>query len=170
MGAGWAPSTHGTCSDKEGTTQGACIPSKERQKRIPSVRARVCVEGGGLASARVVGRGPAHLHMGGATRTYMHAPPSPHSSSPPSPDQVSAAVDESLRRRVRANHTATHLLQSALKKVLGQDTCQQGSLVSFDRLRCATLPRPGRGEVQGTRAHQCPAGVGPRACRHVANG
>ena len=48
---------------------------------------------------------------------------------------VVAEVDTERRRRVRAHHTATHLLQSALKKVLGQDTSQQGSMVNFDRLR-----------------------------------
>lgn len=50
-------------------------------------------------------------------------------------DTVSADVDAALRRRAQANHTATHLLQSALKQVLGADTAQQGSLVEFDRLR-----------------------------------
>lgn len=50
-------------------------------------------------------------------------------------DKVSARVDPVLRRRSAAHHTATHLLQSALKKVLGPDVCQQGSLVGFDRLR-----------------------------------
>ncbi|MEW5317397.1 MAG: hypothetical protein WDW38_008695 [Sanguina aurantia] len=51
--------------------------------------------------------------------------------------QVTAEVDASLRRRITSHHTATHLLQSALKAVLGQDTCQQGSNVTIDRLRCA---------------------------------
>ncbi|GAX83651.1 hypothetical protein CEUSTIGMA_g11076.t1 [Chlamydomonas eustigma] len=49
--------------------------------------------------------------------------------------QVSAQIDVNLRRRITSHHTATHLLQSALKKVLGADTCQQGSLVDGERLR-----------------------------------
>jgi alanyl-tRNA synthetase len=36
---------------------------------------------------------------------------------------------------VQAHHTATHLLQSALKSVVGSETSQAGSLVAFDRLR-----------------------------------
>lgn len=50
-------------------------------------------------------------------------------------DAVTAQVDPALRRRAQSNHTATHLLQSALKRVLGADTCQQGSSVEFERLR-----------------------------------
>ena len=53
----------------------------------------------------------------------------------PSAHQVLAAVDKRLRQRVRSNHTATHLLQAALKALLGPDVGQQGSLVEFDRLR-----------------------------------
>lgn len=33
------------------------------------------------------------------------------------------------------HHSATHLLQAALKNVIGQETSQAGSLVAFDRLR-----------------------------------
>ncbi|GMN38260.1 hypothetical protein TIFTF001_007485 [Ficus carica] len=49
--------------------------------------------------------------------------------------EVEAAVDANLRQRAKVHHTATHLLQSALKKVIGQETSQAGSLVAFDRLR-----------------------------------
>ena len=50
-------------------------------------------------------------------------------------DVVQARVDAGFREGTQANHTATHLLQSALKGVLGEDTAQQGSLVRFDGLR-----------------------------------
>ncbi|XP_068656251.1 alanine--tRNA ligase, chloroplastic/mitochondrial [Aristolochia californica] len=49
--------------------------------------------------------------------------------------EVDAAVDVNLRQRTKVHHTATHLLQAALKTVLGPETSQAGSLVSFDRLR-----------------------------------
>lgn len=49
--------------------------------------------------------------------------------------QVSAEVDSSMRKRSKCNHTATHLLQAALKKVLPNDVAQQGSSVTFDNLR-----------------------------------
>ncbi|XP_065866731.1 alanine--tRNA ligase, chloroplastic/mitochondrial isoform X3 [Euphorbia lathyris] len=49
--------------------------------------------------------------------------------------EVEAAVDPKLRQQAKVHHTATHLLQSALKKVIGQETSQAGSLVAFDRLR-----------------------------------
>ncbi|XP_027184552.1 alanine--tRNA ligase, chloroplastic/mitochondrial isoform X2 [Coffea eugenioides] len=49
--------------------------------------------------------------------------------------EVEAAVDAKLRQRAKVHHTATHLLQAALKQVLGEETSQAGSLVAFDRLR-----------------------------------
>ncbi|WPF89712.1 alanine--tRNA ligase [Cyanobacterium aponinum AL20118] len=49
--------------------------------------------------------------------------------------KLRATVDKACRNRVRTNHTATHLLQSALKKVVDENISQAGSLVSFDKLR-----------------------------------
>jgi alanyl-tRNA synthetase len=48
---------------------------------------------------------------------------------------VTARVDGACRRRAQANHTATHLLQAALKQIVDPAIGQAGSLVDFDRLR-----------------------------------
>lgn len=50
-------------------------------------------------------------------------------------DVVKATIDLACRRRIQANHTATHLLQAALKKIVDNSVSQAGSLVNFERLR-----------------------------------
>lgn len=50
-------------------------------------------------------------------------------------DSIEALVDVERRLSIMRNHTSTHLLQAALRKVLGEHVQQQGSVVDENRLR-----------------------------------
>jgi len=50
-------------------------------------------------------------------------------------DSVDASVDASIRQRIRLNHSSTHLMHEALRRVLGEHVVQKGSLVNSERLR-----------------------------------
>ena len=50
-------------------------------------------------------------------------------------DKVDLQVDEERRKRIEANHSATHLLQYALQQIISKDIYQAGSLVDENKLR-----------------------------------
>ncbi len=50
-------------------------------------------------------------------------------------EEARALIDETVRRKIMSNHTATHLLHAALRRVLGEHVHQTGSLVDESHIR-----------------------------------
>lgn len=69
-------------------------------------------------------QGEAHLHRGSLTQGNLKVG-----------DTVRAQVAGKDRAAITLNHSATHLMNSALREVLGTHVLQKGSLVDADRLR-----------------------------------
>jgi len=68
--------------------------------------------------------GNAHVHLG-----------QPITGSLQVGDQIVAKIDQTARQATARNHSATHLLHAALRRVLGEHVQQKGSLVEPERLR-----------------------------------
>ncbi len=99
------------------------------------------IEGAGtfaVADTRKSGDGQ-YLHIGSVEQGTLHVG-----------DTVTAKVDAERRQAIMRNHTAAHLLQAALRKVLGDHVHQAGQLVNAERCRFdfSHFSSTGKGELK----------------------
>lgn len=81
------------------------------------------------------------------------------------PKTVEAEINYDRRRAIMANHTATHLLHWALKKLFGKTANQAGSLVAPDKLRFdVTIPR----RITPEEIHQMEEMINEKICENTS--
>ncbi len=94
--------------------------------------------GGQVADTGLISTDNAQINVDNVTKDnngiYMHIC-EVSSGSVSVNDTVCAAIDSSRREDIKRNHTAAHLLQAALREVLGTHVQQAGQLVSEDLCR-----------------------------------
>ena len=97
------------------------------------VRESTSRSGGQMVRVKVedtIDIGGVHLHLGRVTGGTLDAP-----ATPDSPVSVALAVDAERRAFIMNNHTATHVMNRALRDHVNPDVNQRGSLVDPERLR-----------------------------------
>ena len=85
---------------------------------------QLIADGGVLDVTDTVKSGDAFLHQGKSVNGSLAVG-----------DKVQSVVNRPLRDATRLNHSATHLMHAALRKILGEHVNQRGSLVNAERLR-----------------------------------
>jgi alanyl-tRNA synthetase len=85
---------------------------------------QLIADGGVLNVTDTVKSGDAFLHQGKSVNGSLAVG-----------DKVQSVVNRPLRDATRLNHSATHLMHAALRKILGEHVNQRGSLVNAERLR-----------------------------------
>jgi alanyl-tRNA synthetase len=85
---------------------------------------QLIADGGVLNVTDTVKSGDAFLHQGKSVSGRLALG-----------DKVQSVVNRPLRDATRLNHSATHLMHAALRKILGEHVNQRGSLVNAERLR-----------------------------------
>jgi alanyl-tRNA synthetase len=103
-----------------------------------SDRGLLCSNSSAIEVTKAFFSGKAIVHEGKLLKGTVEAGP------------YEATVDAERRLSVARNHTATHLLHSALRQVLGDHVRQAGSLVAFDKLRFdyTHFQAPSRSELE----------------------
>lgn len=95
--------------------------------------------GGQVGDTGVINIGSTTLVVKGTTKNhegiFIHLVEIPDSASLKIDDCVTASIDADARQAIMRNHTATHLLQAALRSVLGSHVQQAGSYVSASEAR-----------------------------------